>query len=83
MTTPEEQYAQERGKWFAQVMAERHAQLSKHGYTADHDDEHGIKHLTNWLLEYIRTGQDIKAGAMVLAIEAWLVRNGHEMDILL
>jgi hypothetical protein len=69
--------------WFLEVRKERFAQVSEHGYTTDHDDEHGVDHLTNLLLEYIRLGEDVKAGAMVLALSSWMKRHDYIKDGLL
>lgn len=55
-----------RKDWIERLQAERKRQVEK-GYTTDHDQKHGIKHLLDWALEYIRIGKKVEAGAVVLA----------------
>lgn len=66
--------------WYLAARKERMEQVSEHGYTADHDDEHGVEHLILLTMEYIRTGQDIKAAATLMAIESWMKRHDYILD---
>lgn len=63
--------------WYGAVRRARNEQVSEHGYDADHDDDHGIEHLILQSLEYIRKGEDVKAGAMILAMESWMKRHDY------
>lgn len=44
-------------------------QIAK-GYTPEHDDEHGIRHILNWAIDYARRGRsEDSAGMIVAALE--------------
>lgn len=44
----------------------RHHQVEK-GYTPEHDDAHGLRHLLNWAIDYARRGRTDDSSAMMLA----------------
>jgi len=54
------------------------AELDRHkrlGYTAEHDDAHGLDHLLEVGFSYAAAGSTVKAGAMFIAARAYLQRN--------
>ncbi|WP_425837006.1 hypothetical protein [Microbacterium sp. PA5] len=54
-------------EWARRVHAERARQPEK-GYDADHDRIHGVKHLVNGAIDYVRRGEGEKGAAMMLAV---------------
>lgn len=46
------------------VSAERQRQIEK-GYTAEHDDKHGARHLINWAAENVVNGKPVRALALL------------------
>lgn len=54
------------------IEQERTRQETELGYTAAHDDKHGVDHLAAWASTYRKQGKYIKALALLKAYdEAW------------
>lgn len=66
-----------RESWSSTLAEERDRQVAK-GYTPQHDDEHGVRHLLNWAIEYARLGKHVEASALVWAAMDSLDRRGIE-----
>jgi len=51
-------------EWSALMLAERARQIEK-GYTAEHDRQHGVKHLLNWAVDYARRGKAVESSTLI------------------
>ena len=65
-------------KWRELVAAERLRQLGL-GYTPEHDDEHGVVHLLQLIIEYLRRAQTVEAAAMADAALDVIRRAGEQL----
>lgn len=45
------------------------------GYTAEHDDEHGLDHILERAFQYVAQGSTVKGAAMIVAARAYLQRH--------
>lgn len=61
---------------YAEILdAVRARQIAK-GYTPEHDDEHGIRHLLNWAIDYARRRRPDDSAGMIRAALELLDRQG-------
>lgn len=60
--------------FWVEVNKER-ARQTELGYSAKHDDEHGIDHLLSVSLEYLLRGDTVKAAAVILAAQSVVYRE--------
>lgn len=51
-------------EWSAAMDVERVRQI-EHGYDDEHDRKHGLRHIINWAIDYIRRGKTIEAATML------------------
>jgi hypothetical protein len=51
-------------EWGEAIIAER-ARHPEKGYTAEHDREHGVKHLLNWAIDYSRRGKAVESSSLI------------------
>jgi chromosome segregation ATPase len=66
--------------WDASIVAERECQTAK-GYTAEHDDEHGVDHLLAWAENYARREEPVKSAALIRAArEASARRDANQRE---
>lgn len=61
-------------QWVMALSEERKRQREM-GFTAEHDDEKGADHLIFWALQYLQRGEEVKAGAILIALSEHLRRE--------
>lgn len=63
------------------ILGERQRQIAK-GYTAAHDQAHGLEHLLVWAEDYLMRGKVLEGAAMVEAARELLIQGyGHDAEI--
>jgi hypothetical protein len=63
-----------RNEFDTKVQAERRTHAER-GFTAEHDDEHGLDHLLMWAQEYAFRGEAVKSASMIEAAREKLIRD--------
>lgn len=61
-----------------EIYAERQNQISK-GYSARHDDEHGIRHLLLWAIQYGKQRKAVESLALIRAALESMARKGQDL----
>jgi hypothetical protein len=60
------------------IYAERQHQISS-GYSARHDDEHGIRHLLLWAIQYGKQHKSVESLALIRAALESMARKGQDI----
>lgn len=61
-----------------EIYKERQHQISS-GYTARHDDEHGLRHLLLWAVQYGKRGKTVQSLALIRAALESMARKGQDL----
>ena len=65
---------------FTATLSEVRAHQIAGGYDAAHDDEHGIRRILNWAIDYARRGRSDDSAGMIVAALELLDRQGPITD---
>lgn len=61
-----------------EIYKERQHQISS-GYSARHDDEHGLRHLLLWSIQYGKRGKAVQSLALIRAALESMTRKGQDL----